>query len=350
LQIVAVLSQQQMQKIFVMVSKRPTLRDIARHANVSVSTVSRALNNYQHVDEDTRAAIQAAVEALQYPLDNLRSPRNAPVISVLSRNPQGLSTSNVGGNFEYLAMLGVRTELEPRQLNLQIRRIWLDSEDLSPIRDDSGVIVIGGMVDFPFVQSLSESKMPFVMLGSHVLPLQTNCVMADYIHGMGAAVNHLVERGRRRIGLVNGPATTRTSIEKLNGFQLGLLQHGLDLPPTSIAAADFRSEDGFKRTHELLERCPDLDAIIYTDDNTAMGGMSAIKETGRTIPDDVAVIGFHDYEISRYTDPPLTTVHFDMMLMGKMAARRLCMLIEDPNDQDKWMMLAPTELIVRNST
>ncbi len=334
-----------------MVSKRPTLRDIAHYANVSVSTVSRALNNYQHVDEETRAAVQAAVEALHYPLDNLRSPRAAPVITVLSRNPQGLATSNVGGsNFEYLAMLGVRTELEPRQLNLQIRRIWLDSEDLSPIRDDMGVIVIGGMVDFPFVQRLSENRVRFVMLGSHVLPLQTNCVMADYMHGMRQAVDHLVERGRRRIGLVNGPSTTRTSIEKLNGLQLGLLQHGLHLPPASITAAEFRSEDGYLRTFELLEQCPDLDAIIYTDDNTAMGGMSAIKETGRVIPDDIAVIGFHDYDISRFTDPPLTTVHFDMMLMGKMAARRLCMLLEDPGDQEKWMMLAPTELIVRSST
>ncbi|MBZ0287082.1 MAG: LacI family transcriptional regulator [Anaerolineae bacterium] len=334
-----------------MVSKRPTLRDIAHYANVSVSTVSRALNNYQHVDEATRAAVQQAVEVLQYPLGNLRSPRSAPMISVLSRNPQGLASSNVGGgNFEYLAMLGVRRELEPRHLNLQVRRIWIDSEDLDTIRDDSGVIVLGGMVDYPFVQRLSESGIPFVMLGSHVLPLQTNCVMANYAHGMRQAVDHLVERGRCKIGLVNGPSTTRTSIEKLNSLQLGLLQHGLQLPPASITAADFRSEDGYVRTHELLERSPDVNAIIYTDDNTAIGGMSAIKETGRTIPADVAVIGFHDYDISRFTDPPLTTVHFDMMLMGKMAARRLVMLLDDANDRENWMMLAPTELIIRSST
>jgi LacI family transcriptional regulator len=334
-----------------MVSKRPTLRDIAQRANVSVSTVSRALNNHQYVDEATRAAVQAAVEALQYPLDNLRSSRDAPTITILSRNPQGLSISNTGSsNFEYLASLGVRKELEPRQLKIQTRRIWLDDEDLDRILDDSGIIVIGGMVDPEFIQRLCDHGIKFVVLGAHVLPIQTNCVMADYIHGMRQAVDHLVERGRHRIGLVNGPPTTRTSIEKMNGLQLGLLQHGLHLPPGHIAAADFRSEDGYTKTQLLLQRCPDLDAIIYTDDNTAMGGMSAIKETGRVIPDDLAVVGFHDYDISRFTDPPLTTVHFDMVLMGKMAARRLLMLLEDPHDVDTWMMLAPTELMVRNST
>lgn len=334
-----------------MTSRRPTLRDIAQYANVSVSTVSRALNNHQYVDEATRAAVQEAVSALQYPLNHLRSPRGSRTITIVSRNPQGLQVSNTGGsNFEYLASMGVRKQVELRQLDIQTRRLWLNAEDFDAIRDDSGVIVMGGMVDTAFVQNLHENDVRFVMLGSHVLPLQTNCVMADYLHGMQQAVDHLVERGRRKFGLVNGPDTTRTSVEKLNGLQLGLLKHGLHLPPECIVAADFRSEEGYVQTQTLLQHCPDLDAIIYTDDNTAMGGMSAIKETGRTIPGDMAVVGFHDYDISRFTDPPLTTVHFDMFLMGKMAARRLFMLLDDPNDFDNWMILTPTELIVRGST
>lgn len=334
-----------------MTSKRPTLRDIAQYANVSVSTVSRALNNYQHVDDETRALIQQAVEALNYPLDNLRSSRAARTVTIASRDPRGLHVSNTAGsNFEYLASMGVRKELELRQLDVQTRRMWLDDADYDPIRDDSGVIVMGGMVDSSFIRHLINNQMRFVILGSHVLPLQTNCVMADYLHGMQLAVTHLVERGRRKVGLVNGPDTTRTSVEKLHGLQLGLLQYGLHLPPEYITSAYFHSEDGYRETQKLLQRCPDLEAIIYTDDNTAMGGMSAIKETGRTIPDDVAVIGFHDYDISRFTDPPLTTVHFDMFQMGKMAARRLCMLLDDPHDTDKWIMLTPTELIVRGSS
>jgi LacI family transcriptional regulator len=334
-----------------MTSKRPTLRDIAQYANVSVSTVSRALNNYQYVDDATRAAVQEAVTALQYPLNHLRSSRPSRVITIVSRNPQGLQVSNTGGsNFEYLALLGVRKEVEQRQLDIQTRRIWMDEKDFDLIDDDGGIIVMGGMVDLPFIQHLHENGVRFVMLGSHVLPLQTNCVMADYLHGMQQAVDHLIERGRRKFGLVNGPDSTRTSVEKRNGLQLGLLQHGLYLSPESIVASDFRSEEGYKQTRVLLQRHPELDAIIYADDNAAMGGISAIKETGRTIPDDVAVVGFHDYDISRFTDPPLTTIHFDMFLMGKMAARRLFMLLEDPKDFDNWMMLAPTELIIRDST
>lgn len=337
-----------------MVAKRPTLRDIAQHANVSVSTVSRALNNHQYVDEATRSAIQQAVEALNYPLNHLRKPRTTRRVTLLSRNPDGLNTLNntSGSNFEYLASRGVRLELEAHQLDFDVRRIWmdLDDEDFSRIWDDCGVIVVGGMVSPDFIQRLRDDDVRFVILGGHSLPIRTNCVMADYIHGMQEAVDHLTARGRRHIGLVNGPDSTRTSVEKLSGWQLGLLRAGLVPNMEAVIAAYFDSESGYTQTHTLLSRCPDLDAIIYTDDNSAMGGMSAIKETGRIVPDDIAVIGFHDYDICRFTDPPLTTVHFDMLLMGRMAARRLCMMLDDPDDHDHWMMLAPTELIIRGST
>jgi DNA-binding LacI/PurR family transcriptional regulator len=174
--------------------------------------------------------------------------------------------------------------------------------------------------------------------------------MADNVRGIEQAVDHLVERSRRRIGLVNSSTLTKTSEEKLRGLRLGAQKHGLQLADSqTISSLDFNLESGYRQTRQLLDQSPDLDAIIYGHDVMAMGGLRALKERGIRVPDDVAVVGFHDYEIAQFTDPPLTTVAFDTQLMGMMAARRLRMMLDDPDGQN-WLMFVPTTLVIRAST
>ncbi len=333
-------------------STRITLRDIAEYANVSVSTVSRALNNYHYVDEVTRNAIQEAADALEYSLENLRKPlvRNRKTVTLLTRNPGKLENYiDPNNNFELLSAMGVREELRKHQIDVIAKYIDMTDDDLEQIEAGCGIITMGGVIDPTFVENLQKHKITFVNLGSHLLPLRTNCIMADYMHGIQAAVDHLVAKGRQKIALVNGTSDTVTSHEKYNGLLLGLSRHGLSFMPEQVVSTHFNSAAGFRMTHVLLEQYTP-DAIIYVDDNAAMGGMSALKEQSFIIPGDVSVIGFHNYEIGRFTDPPLTTVSFDMHMMGRMAAQRLHMMLENPEDTDQWMLLAPTELIVRGST
>ena len=113
--------------------------------------------------------------------------------------------------------------------------------------------------------------------------------------------------------------------------------------------SDFSAESGYQHTHVLLDQCPDLDAIVFADDIIALGGMRAIKEQGYRIPHDIAVTGFGDYTMTDFTDPPLTSVQFDMYRMGVIAAQRLCMLFENPDDYP-WLIRIPTSLVVRQST
>jgi DNA-binding LacI/PurR family transcriptional regulator len=158
----------------------------------------------------------------------------------------------------------------------------------------------------------------------------------------------LFQRGCRKIGLINGPETTATSLEKLNGLRLGLALHNLLFEDCQVVAGDFFAESGFACTRSLLERCPNLDAILYADDRMAMGGLSALKELGKRVPQDVAVTSYGDYELSRFTDPPLTTIRYDMHAMGVVAARRLTMLLTEP-DAYPWHVVVPTTLVVRQS-
>jgi len=207
-----------------------------------------------------------------------------------------------------------------------------------------------GMVDAGFLQVLNTERIPFVIAGSYVDSIQTNAVMADNVRGIEQAVDHLVERGRRHIGLVNSSILTKTSEEKLRGMRIGVHRHGLVFTENQVTASlDFNLESGYRQTFQLLDHNPNLDAIIYGHDIMAMGGLRALKERGYRVPQDIAVIGFHDYEVAQFTDPPLTTIRFDTFLMGTIAARRLKMMIEEPDEQS-WTIVVPTSLVIRGST
>jgi DNA-binding LacI/PurR family transcriptional regulator len=339
----------------------PTIRDIARRAAVSASTVSRALNGHPHVDEATRQIVRKAVEELGYPLDNLRK-ISVPDISsktvlLLMRDGENITaqkTNMVSREFEREVWNGVQAVFQKSDYNLSVQRSTMEQSDLQARLEadrPTGLILVGGVIDLEAIQYLQKVGCPFVVAGSHLQPLNVNCVMADIRYGMEQAVTHLVANGRRKIGLVNGPSTTRTSQEKYNGLFLALHLHGLAFDPSQTASTDFKPELSYQQTFRLLERHPDLDAIIYGDDAMAMGGLRALKESNRRIPEDVAVIGFHDYELAQFTDPPLTSVHFDQRQVGQMAARRLLLQVEEvQNEPQAWLMLAPTRLVVRQSS
>src|SRR5690606_39328284 len=107
----------------------------------------------------------------------------------------------------------------------------------------------------------------------------------------------------------------------LKALRLSLHLHDLPYVPEQAVFSDFNAEAGHRDTLRLLEQCPDVDAILYGDDNMAMGGLRALKETGRRVPDDVAIVGFHGYEVGQYTDPPLPSAEFDMAMQIGRASR-----------------------------
>lgn len=335
-----------------------TLRDVARLANVSPSTVSRVLNNYPYVGEATRELVLQAAQELGYPLTNLRrsSTHNARTVLLLTRFQCDAEIQDMAPGIERFISLGAQSVLEQFGITARVQHTFLESlnnvsHPLSYLQESTivGFILLGGVVNRQFINILLESRIPFVVAGAHVRPLDVNCVMADYRDGIEQVVLHLAKQGRRRIGMVNGLAATTSSEEKYKGFRLGLSLCGLDFSPERVVSGDFTSEAGYIQTLRLLEQAPDLDAIVYADDNMALGGLHALREYGRRVPDQVAVTGFYNYDVARYTDPPLTSVAFDMRSMGAIAAQRLKMLIDNPDDS-AWSVLLPTSLVIRHST
>lgn len=333
-----------------------TVRQIAARANVSPSTVSRALNNHPHVDEATRTLVLEAARTLGYgALPTQRAARSLRTVLVLLREigqfvpvqpdaaPMGMYNDIVRGLSPVLDKHGIVTHLWGTSMDPQ--EVHRSVVDLNV----AGIVFVGGIVNRDFVASLQSARVPFIIVGSHVQPLQINCVMPDYLAGIQAVVEHLADTGRRRIGFINGPSTTTSSAEKQRGFRLGLALRDLPFLDTVIAARDFSAAAGEEATRRLLQRCPDLDAIAYASDEAVPGGLSALRNAGRSVPDDIAVTGFYSYDISRFTNPPTTTVHTDWVLAGQLAGRRLCMLCNEPDDL-AWTTVFPVTLLARQSS
>ncbi|MBN2471492.1 MAG: substrate-binding domain-containing protein, partial [Anaerolineae bacterium] len=209
-------------------------------------------------------------------------------------------------------------------------------------------VLLGGIIPNDFVDHLIKTGLPFIIAGARLHDRHVNAVMADVMQGMRQSMDYLIASGRQHITLVNGPRATTTSQEKYDALRLNLALHDRPFDPRTVVESTFGAEDGHRQTLRLLDQFPDTDAILYADDTIAVGGLRALRKTGRTVPDDVAVVGFGNYDIASFTDPALTSVDFDLRHMGRIAAHRLAMLL-DNSEHDAWLVRVPTNLVVRGS-
>ena len=334
-----------------------TIRDIAREAAVSISTVSRVLNDHPHVDSATRRIVWETANELQYPLSRIRGQlaKATRTIAFISNFPQNIvyeAPVQLGG-IEQLVVNGAQSIFQKARISTHIYNAGGSVDDMRSLLDTnriSGLIFLGGIYNQDVLAWLQEREIPFVTAGAHAYPLDVNAVMANYVQGMELAVDHLVSKRRRHICLVNGPPATNTSEEKYKGFRLSLSLSELPFQAYQVnQGADFDVESGYIATLRLLAQGQPVDSIIYADDGMAVGGMKAIRESGFQVPEDIAIIGIHNYEIARFSDPALTTIGFDMSKMGRLAGQRLNNLMDGSSD-DPHVMMVSTRLIVRDST
>ena len=331
-----------------------TVRDIAQKANVSIATVSRVLNNKTNVNESTRLMVLHAAQDLGYSVEeSAKKKMVSPFIPVLIRQNvvQFSQTRNIGNYFEQTVWAGVETVLTQKQALTKLQTSDMTVESAEHFAREPGVcglIILGGVAPNDFLVRLKELNIHFVIVGSHAHPLRLNSVMANVMDGTREVVRYLIGKGRTKIGFINGPSTTKTSEAKMDGLCLELGINNLPFEPMAVIQSDFSPEAGYQSTQELLKRKLALNAIVYADDMIAVGGMRALIEAGLRIPMDIAISGFGNYDISRYTSPTLTTVDYDMHTMGKIAATRLYQLIQD-DDAYPWEIQVPTSLVIRES-
>ncbi|MGO4426595.1 substrate-binding domain-containing protein, partial [Streptomyces sp. MCAF7] len=192
--------------------------------------------------------------------------------------------------------------------------------------------------------SLARMGIPVVSNERLLGPVSLPYVGVDNVGGTTAAVRHLVRSGRTRIATVAGPQDMVAGIDRLAGYRAALDEARLS---ATVAVGDFTQESGVAATRELLCEEPDLDAVFAASDLMAVGVLRALRQAGRRVPDDVAVVGFDDIETARYTDPPLTTVRQPIAQIGRRLAHQLLRLAS--GEQIEPSLVLPTELVLRES-
>jgi DNA-binding LacI/PurR family transcriptional regulator len=329
--------------------QRPTLEAVAQRAGVSRATVSRVVNGSTTVAMPIQEAVRRAIRELGY-VPNLaaRSLVTQRTDSIALILPEAATRVFSDDQFFPGIILGVSQELEAadKQLVLMLAGSVASHDRVERYvtgRHVDGVLFASLHGLDPLPAALAEIGIPVVCNGRPLGPAIVPYVDVDHVGGVARAVRHLLDSGRRRIATIAGPKDMVAGIERLAGYRNELP----DYCPPIIAVGDFTRDSGMVAMRQLLEDAPDLDAVFVASDLMAHGALRALRQAGRRVPDDVAVIGFDDIEMARYSDPPLTTVRQPIREIGRQMTRQLLRLTA--GEQVEPALVLPTELILRES-
>jgi DNA-binding LacI/PurR family transcriptional regulator len=330
-----------------------TIYDIAKKTGFSITTVSRALNNYPDVSAKTKKLILEAVEEMDYyPNSIARSltTKKSWTLGVIFIEDLGVGIKHP---FFSAVIQSFKQRVESFGYDIIFLSQNVGSEKKSYLdhalhRGVDGIIVVCSNYDNPEVQNLMESNIPSVVIDLH--SNKSSVVYSDSFSGSEIAINHLYSLGHRKIAHISGHTKTFAGTERLRGFVEAVDKLNLNIPSSYIVEGGFFSyEDGYDAMKVLLELKERPTAVFVAGDLMALGAISAIKEAGLNVPDDISIVGFDDIEIAKYTTPKLTTVRQDTDLIGESAAKVLLNQIND-NNKVYSAVTVPVELINREST
>jgi DNA-binding LacI/PurR family transcriptional regulator len=335
------------------VRERPTLEAVARRAGVSRATVSRVVNGSTTVASAIRDAVNRAVDELGYvPNQAARSLVTQRTESIALILPETASRVFSDDLFFPAVIRGVSQELEAADKQLVLMMAGSAAshdrvERYAMAGHVDGVMFASMHGADPLPGKLARLGIPVVCSGRPMTPPPDPVpyVDVDHLGGVASAIEHLIRLGRRRIATIAGPQDMVAGVDRLKGYRDALRAAGL---AAHSEIGDFTRESGIRAMNQLLADDPNLDAVFAASDMMAHGALQALKAAGRSVPGDVAVIGFDGFEIGRYSEPPLTTIRQPAMEMGRTMARVMLALVNDEPDVPLAVVL-PTELVVRES-
>ncbi|MGA7729825.1 MAG: LacI family DNA-binding transcriptional regulator [Chloroflexia bacterium] len=340
-------------------ARQVTLADIARESHVSLSTVSLVLREKPGFPDETRRRVLDVAKALGY-----RSRSEADPSSARHRGTKlhtlGLLVKSIAGQppnanpFYSHVLAGIEDACRRRHVNLLYSTLPVDEHNIvvdTPrlLRDEiaDGLLLIGVFVDNTLDSLLKDLELPVLLVDAYTVCGEYDAVLSDNLRGAYGAVQHLVNRGHRHIGLIGTGADAYPSIrERRMGYAQALGDNGIteryyaDCPPDAQAAAE--------ATAALLAKHPRITAIFGCNDEVAIAAMRRAQAMGRSVPRDLSVIGFDDIDMASVVSPALTTMRVDRVGMGRMAVQLLGYRVEFPDSERVTSVLSP-RLIERQS-
>jgi LacI family transcriptional regulator len=327
----------------------PTVETIAARAGVSIASVSRVLNGHGGRPNTVRRVEQAAAELGYVPNGVARSLKGGRTRQLTFAMPDV-------GNPVYVSMVRqIQAVAKPRGYRLLLHSTDAVAEDELDVvrsladRTSDGLILVPIRVTDEHLTALAAAARPAVVIGSLPDDAPLDSVRADSVTGAVLAVRHLLERGRRRIAFVNGPADTVPARHRDAGYRAALAEAGIPFDAGLTATTDFGIEAGARATRRLLDADPGIDSVFCANDQLALGAAHAAHDRGLRIPEDLAVVGMDNSELARAGHPALTSVDLGSAERGRLAAEMLLARL-DGGDHPVRRETVAARLVVRGST
>ena len=326
-----------------------SIKDIARAANVSHSTVSRALRNSSLVNAETAEKIQRIARE-----SNFRVSAVGRSLATGRTNSIGVVVTTIADPFVAEVVTAVEDTANARRYSVILASSKSDPEREMKVvqsfeeRRVDGILVIGSRVGSVYIPVLAEMKIPIVLINSQHPGDFIYSVTIDNAGGGRAATRFLIQLGHRRIAFVGDRSGAQSNIGRIAGYEQALQKAGIPLRPELIASGEPNPEGGFRATESLLSAADPPTALFCFNDLMAMGALNAIQQRHMRVPEDISVIGFDDVAIASHTFPPLTTVRQPKHEMGRMATEILLNLLGGSKSETSRSVQG--ELIVREST
>jgi DNA-binding LacI/PurR family transcriptional regulator len=335
----------------------PTLETVAAHAGVSRATVSRVINHSPKVSPEVREAVEAAIDELGYvPNRAARTlvTRRTDSLAMIIPEPDAFFFAD-----PYLTTLVTEVNRALDDTELQLVLVMQGQGNDTPAHGRMERYVTSGHVDGVILVSVHEANpLPGILAGAGVPVVHGGrpavagagragaalpYVDVDNVFGARQATEHLLGLGRRRIATIAGPADMTAGQDRLAGYREALEDAGR---APLVEHGDFTEASGYSAARALLAADPDLDAVFAASDLMARGALRALRQAGRQVPDDVAVVGFDDLGVAEAGDPPLTSVRQPIKLVARELVRLLLARLDGESVES---MMLPTTLTHRAS-
>ncbi|HMN48026.1 MAG TPA: LacI family DNA-binding transcriptional regulator [Ignavibacteriaceae bacterium] len=334
---------------------KPTIKDVAKKAGVSIATVSFVINNSKHVSPETKNRILKTIKSLNYQPSksavNLVSGKTGNIGFILT-DDHFLRTEP----FYTLIFLGTEFEARSEGYYILLTSVRPDFKTDDPLprfitnRSVDGVI-IAGKIPHDLIERISSYNLPTVYI-DYIPP--TNCcnlVLIDNTQGGLIATNHLISLGHKNIAFIGGDIEHPSLSDRLNGYKQALENANIPVK-NNLIIVDAKYPDrqnGFNSAKKLFSKNKDVTAVFAGNDAMAIGVLNYLKENGYNVPQDVSIVGFDDVEVDLMLNPPLTTIKVPKIELGAEALRLMVNTLKNKKSLLK-KILIPVELIVREST
>jgi LacI family transcriptional regulator len=324
-----------------------TIREVAQHAQVSVTTVSHVINGTRFVSEEAKARVQAAIAALHYVPSavarSLKSSRTHTVGMMIPNNSNPYFAEIIRGIEDTCFAAGFNVILcnsddDPHKQAAYVRVLSEKQVD--------GLIVLSSGGDPELLDTLRGASMPQVVVDREIDDLAADLVEVDHEGGARLAVEHLVGLGHARIACIAGPLALSPARQRVQGWRSALQAAGLACDDALVADGAFTAAGGFAAMRALLAHRPS--AVFASNDLMAIGAICAAAEAGLRVPQDLSMIGFDDIALAAYSNPPLTTIAQPKHQTGELAAQLLMQRIAQPGRPLQREILRPS-LVLRRS-